>query len=171
MKIRASYSHKDFCPEHYMEIRNYELAKADNFVGWVCHHRNGEEFDKDWLIANNLYFNRTDPFEFIFLPVTKKVSKRTGIPTHRSYHARTNNGIIASKKHADSLRGKPGHKHTEEHKKYMSKIMTGKKKSAEHCKHLSEAMNNSMTNVVSDFSKKYREHYGISKRKTYTNIM
>ena len=56
-----------FCPEHYTEIENYELAKADNFVGWVCHHRNGVEFSKEWLIKNNMYFNRTDPHEFKFV--------------------------------------------------------------------------------------------------------
>lgn len=31
-----------YCPEHYQEIENYELAKADDFKGWICHHRNGE---------------------------------------------------------------------------------------------------------------------------------
>ena len=46
-------NYMDFCPEHYMEIENYELAKSDNFVGWVCHHRNGEEFEleADGLLA------------------------------------------------------------------------------------------------------------------------
>ena len=56
-----------FCPEHYKEIENYELAKADNFKGWVCHHRNGEEFSKEWLINNNMYYNRSDPHEFKFV--------------------------------------------------------------------------------------------------------
>ena len=54
-----------YCPEHYQEIENYELAKADDFKG---HHRNGEEFSKEWLIKNNnMYYNRTDPHEFKFV--------------------------------------------------------------------------------------------------------
>lgn len=56
-----------FCPEHYTEIENYELAKADNFKGWICHHRNGEYFPRDWLIKNNMYWNRKDPHEFKFM--------------------------------------------------------------------------------------------------------
>lgn len=163
--MRKSLSHIYFCPDHYTEIRNYDLAFKDDFKGWVCHHIKGEEFTMEWLIQNNLYYNRTDPHEFIFLPVRKDISKRTGIPTHKQVHNRTNNGKIAIRKQAESLRGKPGHKHTEEHKKYMSNLMTGKKKSAKHCKHMSESLDNSMANVNTDFSKKYREHFGISKRK------
>lgn len=61
------HNFEDFCPEHYEEIENYVLAKADNFVGWACHHRNGVEFSKEWLLKNNMYFNRTDPHEFKFM--------------------------------------------------------------------------------------------------------
>lgn len=56
-----------YCPEHYTEIENYELAKADNFKGWICHHRNGVEFSEEWLKNNNMYYNRSDPHEFKFL--------------------------------------------------------------------------------------------------------
>lgn len=63
--------YKMFCPEHYTEIENYELAKADNFKGWVCHHRNGEYFSKDWLVKNNMYFNRKDPHEFKFMTLAE----------------------------------------------------------------------------------------------------
>lgn len=62
-----TYKFMKFCPEHYMEIENYELAKADNFKGWVCHHRNGLEFSREWLIKNNMYWNRKDPHEFKFM--------------------------------------------------------------------------------------------------------
>lgn len=62
-----SHNFERFCPEHYTEIENYELAKADNFEGWACHHRNGEEFSKEWLLKNNMYYNRTDPHEFKFV--------------------------------------------------------------------------------------------------------
>lgn len=67
--MRKSCSHIAFCPDHYTEIENYELALADNFVGWICHHRNGEEFSKEWLVKNNMYYNRTDPHEFKFVTI------------------------------------------------------------------------------------------------------
>lgn len=56
-----------YCPVNYKQIENYEKAIADTETMWVCHHRNGEEFSVEWLKANNMYYNRTDPHEFIFL--------------------------------------------------------------------------------------------------------
>jgi len=35
-----------------------------------------------------------------------------------------------------TMKGRPGHKHTEEHKKYIKEILTGKKKTPEHCENL-----------------------------------
>lgn len=58
---------KSYCPEHYKEIENYEQAINDKRKTWVCHHRNGEQFSTEWLISNNMYFNRTDPHEFKFV--------------------------------------------------------------------------------------------------------
>lgn len=62
-----------YCPEHYTEIENYDLALVDNFKGWICHHRNGEYFPRDWLIKNNMYYNRKDPHEFKFMKVKEHV--------------------------------------------------------------------------------------------------
>lgn len=60
-------NYKDYCPERYTEIENYELAKADNFKGWECHHRLGEHcFTTEELMKYGLYFDRT-PAELIFL--------------------------------------------------------------------------------------------------------
>lgn len=60
-------NYKDYCPERYTEIENYELAKADNFKGWQCHHRLGEHcFTREELVEYGLYFDRT-PSELIFL--------------------------------------------------------------------------------------------------------
>lgn len=65
-----------FCCNNYSEIENYELAKADNFKGWVLHHRlgthnsDGEKrlvnLSKDELIALDMYYNRPAD-ELIFL--------------------------------------------------------------------------------------------------------
>ena len=68
-----SREHIKFCPEHYKEIQNYELAEAENFEGWICHHINGEQFSKEWLIANNMYYNRSDPHEFRFVRQSEHV--------------------------------------------------------------------------------------------------
>lgn len=81
-------NYKKYCPEHYEEIKNYELAKADNFVGWVCHHINGEEFPTEWLKKNNMYYNRTDPHEFVFL----RTEEHTRI--HRKGKEAWNRGIV-----------------------------------------------------------------------------
>lgn len=77
--MRKSFSHIYFCPDHYTEIKNYDLALKDDFKDWVCHHIKGEEFTKEWLIQNNLYFNRTDPHEFVFLPAKYGISKRRNL--------------------------------------------------------------------------------------------
>lgn len=61
------YTYKDYCPKRFTEIENYELAKADNFKGWICHHKLGETcFTKDELKKFDLYFDVT-PGELIFL--------------------------------------------------------------------------------------------------------
>lgn len=68
------YNHKfmRYCKE-YQKIENYELAKADNFKGWHCHHRleltldNEYAHSKEDLIRLNMYYNRPY-FELIFLP-------------------------------------------------------------------------------------------------------
>ena len=55
---------------NYEQIENYELAKADNFKGWECHHK--LEIHDDYtntvndLKLMNLYYNRP-PEELIFL--------------------------------------------------------------------------------------------------------
>lgn len=55
---------------NYEQIENYELAKADNFKGWECHHK--LEIHEDYtntvndLKLMNLYYNRP-PEELIFL--------------------------------------------------------------------------------------------------------
>lgn len=55
---------------NYEQIENYDLAKADNFKGWECHHK--LEIHDDYtntvndLKLMNLYYNRP-PEELIFL--------------------------------------------------------------------------------------------------------
>lgn len=88
-KNHKHFNFIDYCPEHYKEIKNYDLAKLDNFEGWICHHINGEQFDKKWLKKNNMYYNRKDPHEFIFLPKNKRKAKELMIETHADRHKHT----------------------------------------------------------------------------------
>lgn len=61
----------EYCKE-YQKIENYELAKADNFKEWHCHHRLELTLDNEYahsreeLIRLNMYYNRPY-FELIFL--------------------------------------------------------------------------------------------------------
>lgn len=117
---KPNYMH--YCPEHYTEIENYELAKADNFIGWICHHRNGEEFSKKWLIKNNMYINRKDPHEFKFIKeLEHKRLHQCGKPSNRLGH-----------------KGKKHKPLSEETKQRMSKAKLGHKVSLETRKKLSE---------------------------------
>lgn len=64
---------QSFCIESEWElIENYKLAKADNFIGWHCHHRlelhpdYSIRFTADSLKKLDLYYNRPAR-ELIFL--------------------------------------------------------------------------------------------------------
>lgn len=71
------------------QIENYELAKADDFKGWHCHHRlethtadgNRRKVDlsREELIAMNMYYNRPAN-ELIFMKAGEHISlhKRGG---------------------------------------------------------------------------------------------
>lgn len=106
-----------FCPEHYTEIENYEKAKADNFEGWVCHHRNGEYFSKDWLKKNNMYWNRKDPHEFIFVTRAEHV---------RIHHIGTTRSDATRMAISTANKGKTRSPFTEVHKERISKALTGR---------------------------------------------
>lgn len=49
---------KKFCRDDIRLIENYELAINDTTQIWQCHHKLGEQFDRQYLINNNLYENR-----------------------------------------------------------------------------------------------------------------
>lgn len=86
----------------YTKIENYELAKKDNFKGWVCHHRlecvetgavvNSSRQD---LIDWNIYFNRPAD-ELIFL--TRK--------EHRALHTRNKTEEVKEKLYNENVRKK-----------------------------------------------------------------
>ena len=74
---------RDYAREHYTMfafvikeelelIENYEQALSDDFVGWNIHHRKetGEGLSMQYLIDNNLYYNRPAS-ELIFLTASE----------------------------------------------------------------------------------------------------
>lgn len=65
------------------EIENYDLAKADNFVKWEIHHRNGLYCSRKELKSKKLYWNRP-PEELIFLTWSE----------HASLHKRARDGSL-----------------------------------------------------------------------------
>lgn len=101
-------------------VENYELAKADNFKGWICHHRlethnsDGEKrlvpIKMEELKALGMYYDRP-PEELIFLR-TSEHSRMHALMQVR--YEETKEKISTTKK------GKPswnkGKKHSEEHK-------------------------------------------------------
>ena len=103
-----SQNFRRYCKD-YENIENYEKAKADNFVGWCCHHRKGEYTTTKELKASKMY-----------------------------YHIPADELIFLTESEHDSLHKKGKHK-SEEHKKKIGEGNKGKKLSDETKKKLSEA--------------------------------
>ena len=118
---------KCYCP-HIENIENYELAKADNFIGWDVHHRlethnsDGERRPIDLtrfeLQALDVYYNRPAS-ELIFLK-------------HGDHMRLHNNGKPCSAEtRAKISEAKRGKHHSEEQNLHISESLKGRKCSAE----------------------------------------
>lgn len=105
-----------YCCEDFSLIENYELAKADNFKGWDCHHR----------------LETKCP---IFKPTHQQL-KDNGL-----YYDRPANELIFMRKEDHmSLHNKGKRRHfSEEHKRKISEAHKGKPFSEEHKRKISEA--------------------------------
>ena len=113
-------------------IENYEKAKADNFVGWHCHHHlethtsDGErrlvDITMEELKALNMYYHRP-PEELIFMRIKDH---------HRLHSKGKYNKEETKRKLSDVLKGKniwmKGRKLSEETKKKISEANKGKNK-------------------------------------------
>lgn len=104
------YQRLRVCKE-YWKIENYELAKADNFKGWIMHHK--LEIGTDYrnstsdLKLMNLYFDRP-PEELVFLPLRE----------HVSLHMKGKK--LSEEQRLKCANGMKGKKHSEEHKLKIS---------------------------------------------------
>ena len=79
---------KKYCSEDLSLIENYDLAIADEFDTWICHHKlgiiNGVTIPIEELIAKNLYFNRPAN-ELIFMTRSEHITlhnKTRTLSTH-----------------------------------------------------------------------------------------
>jgi hypothetical protein len=134
---------KYFCSEDVSLIENYELAKADNFKGWDCHHRlethnfdgtrRKRDLSKEDLLALDMYLCR---------PANELIFMRS--KNHREMHNKGRTFSEESKrKMSEAKKGKSGPnkgKHfSEEHKRKISEAKKGKHRSEETRKKMSEA--------------------------------
>lgn len=105
-----------YCKD-YKNIENYDKAAADNFKGWLCHHRRGVDFTQKELITLGMYYNRPAA-ELIFITLSE----------HSSLH---NKGKIRSedtkKKICENHKGMLGKHHSEETKKKQSEAKKAEK--------------------------------------------
>ena len=125
-----------YCKE-YENIENYDKAKADDFIGWDCHHRlethnsDGERrlvnITQKELIALGMYYDRPAD-ELVFL-TTAKHNQLHHIGRH---HTEDIKKIISA--------ASKGRRHTEEARKKMSDAAKGKPKTKEHKKKIAEAV-------------------------------
>lgn len=104
-------SYKYLCSD-IEKVENYEKAKADNFKGWICHHRletynsDGErrsvDISKKELIALDMYRHRPAE-ELIFLTAKEHmILHRRGKPGSRRGRPAWNRG----KHHSEETRRK-----------------------------------------------------------------
>lgn len=124
-------------------IENYELAKADNFKGWVLHHRlefdleGNEVHTPESLNRLGMYYNRPY-FELIYLTrsehnrihrLNKKLSQETKNKLSKAHIGKStwNKGISPSQDTKDKITNTlKGHTLTQEHKDNVSKALKGK---------------------------------------------
>lgn len=140
------------------KIENFEKALADNFEGWVCHHRlqtwtsDGDrrlvDISAAELKALDMYYNRP-PEELIYLTKAEHTSLHTkGKPKSEEHKKKIGE---ANKNTSDETRRKKreanigeknpmyGKKHSAETKIKMSEVRKGKPKSIEHRKNIGKA--------------------------------
>ena len=111
------HNFKFYCKD-YENIENYYKAKADDFVGWVCHHRKGVDIPTEKLIALGMYYNRPAD-ELIFL------TRSEHHYLHKKGKKRKPMSDEAKIKLSISLKGRPV---SEEHRKKLSEAAKGKHK-------------------------------------------
>lgn len=159
------HNFEKFCKD-FENIENYEMAAADNFKGWCCHHRKGVDIPTEELQALGMYYD-IPADELIFLIRSEhralhnkgkhhseeskqkiSLSKKGKHPSEetRKRISEANKGEnhpLYGKHHSEETKKKIGAAHkgkklSEKTKKKMSEARKGKPKSPEHKKKISE---------------------------------
>ena len=133
---------KSFCCEDISLIENYELAINDTTQTWICHHILGEQFDRQYLINNNLYENRPAcEFKFVTLSEHNHIHNKSfmmreakkGIPMSdatKKAISEAHKGVPLSEAHKKALsEAHKGKRHSDATKKAMSESRKGKRHS------------------------------------------
>ena len=97
-----------YCKE-YWKIENYDRAKADNFKGWVCHHRLELTLEGEFahtveeLNRLGMYYNRP-AFELIFISTSEHAKLHQRTKESRETMSKAQKGHEVSKETRDKLR-------------------------------------------------------------------
>ena len=142
-----------YCKD-YEKIENYEKAKADDFVGWHCHHRlethtsDGERRDVDIshrdLIALGMYYHRPSS-ELIFLTESEHSSFNKGKKRSDETKKKISEAQKGKKRSDETRRKMKGNKNalgckrSEETRRKISEAKKGKHLSEETRKKMGEA--------------------------------
>ena len=140
-----------FCTD-ITKVESYDLAKADNFEGWHCHHRlethkykdrsrkewirRDENVPQSMLVVFGVYFNRP-PEELVYLRVAEHTSlHHKGRVRSEAERLNVSKGHLG---HTPWNKGKKGC-YSEEHLQRLREAHKGKKLSEEHKRKVSEAL-------------------------------
>lgn len=145
--------YKHYCDD-IENVENYEKAKADNFIGWHCHHRlethnsDGErrivDITREELKALDMYWHRPSS-ELIFLTKGEHTGLHNVGKNHSEKWRKEKSEAMSGERHP--LYGKH---HSDETRKKMAEAHKGKHLSEETKKKLSEA---------AKLSKAYKERH------------
>ncbi len=141
---------KRYCREDISLIKNYNKAINDKKKRWVCHHINELTFTKKELIKMNMYYNRPAN-ELIYLTESEHC---------KLHYTKCAGSDLRKSRLSNSLKGRI---HSEETKKKIGKANKGKTKSKEIKNKISAALKRKTRKPWSDFGKKFKEHFGITK--------
>lgn len=134
---------KKFCKEDISKIENYDKAMSDTTQTWHCHHRDEIRFLPSGMIA---------------LRSTQEL-----IENGRYYNCPANELIFLTKGEHMCIHQK-NRSYSEETCKKLSEAHKGKKLSKDHRRKISESMKNkNKGKIISEFSKAFKEHYGITR--------
>jgi len=114
---------KSYCKDDISQIENYELAKADNFKEWACHHKLEihEDYQNSYkeMKMMGLYYNRPAE-ELIFLPKGEHSRiHRIGMKFNEEWKLKISNALKGVN-HIGERNGMHGKQHSEESKRKMA---------------------------------------------------